>query len=132
MTAARLTALTFVAALGLLAAPAIAWAEAVPGPKIDDLVRGKRIYLAVPLGGEFPLFYRADGRVDGTGEALGLGRAMRPKDSGRWWVSGDRLCQRWTTWYDGKTLCFTLRKTGAASLAWTRDDGLSGTARIGR
>ncbi|MEJ1159186.1 hypothetical protein [Prosthecomicrobium sp. N25] len=126
----RPTHATFAALLlPALAAPAAA--DTLEGREIDQTVRGRRIYLAVPLGGEFPLTYRPDGRVDGSGEAVGLGRVMRPKDSGRWWVDGRRLCQRWTTWYDGKVFCFTLRKTAPTQLAWTRDDGLSGTARIG-
>lgn len=117
--------------LVLAAAATPACADLLSGRAIDDTVRGRRVYLAVPLGGEFPLHYRADGTVDGSGTALGLGRVMKPTDSGRWWVAGNRLCQRWTRWYDGRTFCFTLRRTGPATLAWTRDDGLSGTARVG-
>lgn len=117
-----------VAALAAAASPALA--DTLSGAEIRDTVRGRRIYLATPLGGEFPLYYRADGRVDGSGEAIGLGRMMRPKDSGRWWVDGSRLCQQWTEWYDGRVHCFTLARTGPRSLAWTRSDGLSGTARI--
>lgn len=120
------------ASLALVAAPLPAAADLMSGTEIVETVKGKRIYLAVPLGGEFPLYYRADGVVNGSGEAVGLGRTLRPRDSGRWWVSGSRLCQQWTSWYDGKTFCFTLRRTAPTALAWTRDDGLSGTARIGR
>jgi hypothetical protein len=100
--------------------------------EILKTVAGKRIYLKTPLGGEFPLYYRADGRVDGSGDAVGLGRFMQPKDEGRWWVKGNRLCQKWQTWYDGKRFCFTLSKGEGASLYWMRDDGLEGRARIGR
>src|SRR5688500_14134724 len=88
----------------------IAHAQSLAGGELGRTVSGRRIYLATPLGGEFPLYYRADGQVDGSGEAVGLGRFMAPKDSGRWWVAGDKLCQKWTSWYDGKTFCFTLRK----------------------
>ena len=102
------------------------------GEEIRKAVSGKRIYLSVPLGGEIPLFYRPDGRVDGSGEAAGLGRFLRPSDSGRWWVEGNRLCQKWTSWYDGKTFCFTLSRAGSVeAVAWYRDDGASGVARIG-
>jgi len=88
-------------ALCLIAAPSAA--EALSGDKLKSFISGKRIYLAVPLGGEIPLNYRPGGTVDGTGEAAGLGRYMAPKDRGRWWVSGNRLCQKWQQWYDGKT-----------------------------
>ncbi len=102
------------------------------GEEIRKAVSGKRIYLSVPLGGEIPLFYRPDGRVDGSGEAAGLGRFLRPSNSGRWWVEGNRLCQKWTSWYDGKTFCFTLSRAGSVdAVAWFRDDGASGVARIG-
>lgn len=124
-----LTKAAILTAVLLVAAPASA--ELLQGQSIDQTVRGKRIYLATPFGGEFPLNYRSNGRVDGDGEALGLGRLMRPQDSGRWWVRENRLCQQWTTWEKGQTFCFTLRKTGPRSLEWVRSDGLEGTARIG-
>jgi hypothetical protein len=98
---------------------------------IKSRVSGKRIYLAAPMGGEFPLFYRADGFVDGSGEAVGLGRLARPTDNGRWWVKGDKLCQKWQTWYEGKILCFTLTELGGSKLRWVQDNGDTGVARIG-
>ncbi len=74
---------------------------------------------------------RKDGRVDGTGEAVGLGRLARPTDSGRWWISGNRLCQRWQTWYNGQQMCFQLVSLGGDRLRWTQDNGDTGIARIG-
>lgn len=121
---------------GMLAAtpfpPARAEAPAMSKDEIRKAVRGKRIYLQTPFGGEFPLFYRTDGVVDGTGEALGLGRFMAPKDSGKWWIEGNRLCQQWQEWYDGKRQCFVLQRLSETTLYWKRDDGLEGEARIGR
>lgn len=102
------------------------------GGEIKQLVSGKRIYLAAPIGGEFPLFYRPDGQVDGSGEAIGLGRFLKPRDKGRWWVRGDSLCQKWETWYEGRTMCFTLTDLGGNRLRWVQDNGDSGVARIGR
>ncbi|HUG60936.1 MAG TPA: hypothetical protein VMP03_03780 [Methylomirabilota bacterium] len=95
-------------------------------------IADKRIYLKVPLGGEFPLYYAENGIVDGFGEKLELGRFMAPKDQGNWWVADGRLCQQWQEWYDGKRHCFELTKTGDTSLYWKRDDGLEGEARIGQ
>jgi hypothetical protein len=97
----------------------------------EDII-GKRIYLAVPLGGEFPLNYRENGQVDGSGEALGLGRFAKPNDKGRWWIKGDRLCQQFTSWYKGAPMCFELQRINAKQLKWTRDNGETGTARIGQ
>lgn len=102
------------------------------GAEIKRELTGQRIYLKTPLGGEFPLNYRRSGQVDGDGEKLGLGRLMAPKDKGRWWVSGNKLCQQWETWYNGRQFCFTLEKTAVGQFRWKRDDGLSGRARIAR
>ncbi len=84
----------------------------------------------MPFGGEIPLTYRANGVVDGTGEAAGLGKYMTPTDKGRWWVSGSKLCQQWTEWYKGRTFCFTVAKLSSNRIRWVRDDGKSGVARV--
>jgi hypothetical protein len=118
-------------ALLLPASQAFASAGEMNADEIRERVTGKRIFLATPFGGEFPLFYRRDGRVDGTGEALGLGRFIRPTDSGRWWISGNRLCQQWQTWYDGQSMCFRLTDLGGNRLRWNQDNGDTGVARIG-
>jgi hypothetical protein len=110
---------------------AVAQANALDGAQIETLVTGKRIYLPTPLGGEFPLRYAAGGKVSGDGTALGLGKFMAPRETGRWWVAANRLCQQWPSWYDGKSFCFTLEQAGPGALRWTRDDGKSGMARIG-
>lgn len=102
------------------------------GDEIRRLVTGKRIYLATPLGGEIPLYYAPDGTVDGSGEAVGLGRWLKPTDRGRWSVDGNRLCQQWQTWYNGERMCFTLTSAGEGRVRWVRDNGESGVARLGR
>lgn len=108
-----------------------ATARDLADPEILEAVKGRRIYLRAPFGGSFPLDYRADGSIAGDGEALGLGRLLQPRDTGRWWVRDGRLCQQFQSWYDGRSTCFTLRKTGPGELFWTRDDGASGVADIG-
>ncbi len=132
MTPHRLVAraaLLLVVALAM--ANGAALAGALSGEEIRRDIIGRTIYLAAPLGGEFPLNYRSDGLVDGNGQALGLGRFIKPADTGRWWVDGDRLCQQFKTWYDGSPSCFQLFKAGAKSLKWVRDNGETGVARIG-
>jgi hypothetical protein len=122
-------AAAFFVAVMMGASPAMA--NQLDDEAIKARVTGKRIYLAAPMGGEFPLFYRPDGYVDGSGEAVGLGRLARPKDNGRWWVKSDRLCQKWQTWYEGKAMCFTLTDLGGSKLRWVQDNGDTGIARIG-
>lgn len=122
---------TFVATLALgagIASPA--WAENLAGDALKEAVAGKQVFLATPFGGEFPLNYRSNGRVDGSGKAIGLGRFMQPTDSGRWWVEGEKLCQKWQSWYKGKEFCFTVQTAGPKKISWVRDDGMTGTARI--
>lgn len=104
--------------------------ERLSGDQLKQTVADKEVYLATPLGGEFPLNYRSSGVVDGSGKAVGLGKFMQPTDSGVWWVNGENLCQKWKSWYDGKPFCFTVDKLGPGKISWTRDDGLKGTARI--
>ena len=105
--------------------------EPIIGKSISSIVAGRRIYLSVPFGGEFPLYYQKDGRVDGSGEAVGLGKFLSPTDSGKWWVENDKLCQQWSQWYHGKVFCFTLEKLPDNKLIWRRDDGYEGVARVG-
>ena len=120
--------------LSLAAASSASFANengtALRGDALREAVSGKRIYLSVPLGGELPLYYQPNGRVDGSGEAAGLGRFLKPSDSGRWWVEGERLCQQWESWYGGRVFCFTVRKLPENRIAWARDDGEKGIARI--
>ncbi len=124
------TAKLAVVAVFALCGTAVADTGAMSTSQIKSAIAGKRIYLQTPFGGEFPLFYREDGVVDGSGEAVGLGRMMAPTDSGKWWVADNRLCQQWQEWYDGTTHCFVLQRTSETTLYWMRDDGLEGEARI--
>jgi hypothetical protein len=121
------TALLFLAAL----LPATAHAESLTDSDIRKDIIGRTIYLAAPLGGEMPLTYHASGAVDGNGQAVGLGRFIKPSDVGRWWIKSDRLCQQFKTWYDGAPMCFELERDGADKVKWTRDNGQTGVARIG-
>ncbi|MFD1745413.1 hypothetical protein ACFSE1_08080 [Rhizobium helianthi] len=127
----KLIAALLVSSAAGLAPSAQAAEEAYSASEIQKMIIGKRVYLATPLGGEFPLNYRKSGVVDGSGEAIGLGRFAKPNDSGKWWINGDRLCQQFKTWYKGAPMCFELYKTGSNTLRWIRDNGQKGTARIG-
>jgi hypothetical protein len=122
----RLTAI----ALCLCSMPMAAHAESLTGDVLRQLVSGRTVYLAVPLGGEFPLSYRPDGTVTGDGNAVGLGRFYAARETGRWFMTGNSLCQQFPTWYSGQRLCFTVSKLGADKIRWTRDNGDTGVARV--
>lgn len=115
----------------LLAMGSPAAAERYSADDIRQEIVGRRVFLATPFGGEFPLNYRQGGSVDGNGEALGLGRFAKPNDTGKWWIESDRLCQKFRSWYDGRPMCFDLYRIDDKRLKWIRNDGKSGTARIG-
>jgi hypothetical protein len=105
-------------------------ADLLTGDALRKLVSGKTVYLAAPLGGEFPLKYRPDGSVNGDGNAVGLGRFYAARETGRWFMQGDNLCQQFPTWYSGQRLCFSVRKLAGDKIKWTRDNGDTGIARV--
>jgi hypothetical protein len=115
----------------LLALPSLASAGALAEDAIRRDIIGRTIYLATPLGGELPLNYHTSGMVDGSGQAIGLGKFFKPNDEGKWWIDANRLCQKFHTWYDGAPMCFELETAGPGKVKWTRDNGETGVARIG-
>jgi hypothetical protein len=121
------------AALALLSGSvtaAQAQGRELSGDELRELVTGRTVYLSTPLGGELPLNYRRNGTVDGNGQAIGLGRFFAPRDSGRWFIAGNRLCQQFQNWYNGERLCFTVTLLGNNRIRWVRDNGERGLARV--
>jgi hypothetical protein len=96
---------------------------------LRKIVSGRTIELNTPLGG-LPISYRVDGTMRGKAEHLATYTGST-QDSGIWWITANRLCQRWHKWLEGKSYCFTLNQQGRA-VQWTRNDGLTGTATIRR
>lgn len=100
------------------------------GPKLRKAVAGKTVYLNTS-GIVLPISYRANGTMRGQLKAFAAALAGgKPVDSGRWWISNNRLCQRWKKWLNGKSYCYKLTRNGQ-KVVWVRNDGRSGTARIG-
>jgi hypothetical protein len=124
---------TFVcaAAITLSALPAIAEPVELAGDELRNAVSGKTVYLNVS-GFELPIRYNPSGRMSGKMGAVtaSFSRGDGASDSGKWWVENDQLCQKWTSWMDGKSYCYKLTQNGS-SVQWLRNDGRSGTARIG-
>ena len=111
--------------------PTSARADAMTGEEIRRDIIGRTIFLAAPISGEFPLNYRQSGVVDGDGAALGLGKIIKPNDTGKWSIEGDKLCQQFKTWYNGEKMCFVLTRLKADAVKWVRNNGETGIARIG-
>ena len=101
------------------------------GDQLRQAVSGKTVYLNIS-GFELPIRYSASGTMSGSMGivAAALARGDGASDHGTWWIADDQLCQRWTSWMDGKSYCYKLTRDGA-TVHWTRNDGHSGTARIG-
>jgi hypothetical protein len=99
------------------------------GDTLKKAVSGKTVHLATPLG-TLPIRFRMNGTMSGTAGDLAAYTGSAA-DSGRWWVSSEKLCQRWQTWLERKIYCFSLRQEGGV-VHWVRNDGLSGKATIVR
>ena len=125
MNLAKLTA----ACLIFSVSAAGAFAESLKEGSIRNSIAGRKVVLST-MGFEFPLFYNANGKVTGDGTESGLAAYFSPKETGQWWVANDRLCQKFPTWYKGKTWCFELLRVDEKRLNWRRDDGFTGKARI--
>lgn len=103
---------------------------ALTGPQIQQLIAGAAIELDAPLGNKLPVSYSPDGVL--SGEARGLASYLGSStDRGKWWVSKNRLCHKWSKWFDGELQCLELSRQGSR-LHWQREDGTSGTASIVR
>lgn len=106
-----------------------AHAENLQNDSIRDAISGRKVVLST-MGFDFPLFYSKGGSVTGDGTNSGLAKYFTPKETGQWWVANDRLCQKFPTWYKGRTWCFELERVDVNRLYWRRDDGFTGKARI--
>lgn len=112
----------------LAATEARAGATALSGDEIKQTVAGAVFAVDTPLGSTLPIAYGQDGRM--SAEAGPLAYLLgSPTDNGTWWISANRLCQKWRRWFDGAVHCLRLSQDGMR-LFWRRDDGETGTASI--
>jgi hypothetical protein len=127
----KIGAFVVAASLALPATASLAEPSTLAGDELRQAISGKTIYLNIS-GFELPIRYAANGRMSGkmSTVAASFSRGDGAQDRGKWWVAGDQLCQQWTSWMEGKSYCYRLTRNGA-SVQWVRNDGRSGTARIG-
>jgi hypothetical protein len=104
---------------------------ALAGDELRQAVSGKIVYLKIS-GFELPIRYAAGGSMTGSMSTVmaAFARGDGASDRGKWWIEGNQLCQRWNSWMDGKSYCYKFTVSGQ-SVHWLRNDGRSGTARIG-
>ena len=127
----KIGALVLAVGLGLPATASLAEPTQLAGDELRQAISGKTVYLNIS-GFELPINYAANGRMTGkmSTVAASFSRGDGARDSGKWWVAADQLCQQWTSWMDGKAYCYRLTREGS-TVHWVRNDGHSGTARIG-
>jgi hypothetical protein len=123
------------AALLMLAGSAHAFEEPtlLTGKNLRNAVSGKTIYIQTPIGAEVPIRYRPNGTMEGTSSTrlAALAGEQVNVDTGRWWVRRAELCQQWSKWSKGRAHCYKLRAAGK-KVHWSRNDGETGTARLGK
>jgi len=120
-----------IALIGLSVAAPAAAAETLDGPALKSALSGKTLYLNTPYGVSIPVRYRANGTMSGTAAMVLVPHTGSRRDTGRWWVKGRQVCQRWNTWNDKRSECFTFRRTGN-TIKYTSSRGTSGTATLGQ
>jgi hypothetical protein len=118
-------------ALALSVTASLAEPVTLAGDTLRQAISGKTVFIKIS-GFELPVTYAANGRMSGKMSAAvaSFSRGDGAQDRGKWWVAGDKLCQQWSSWMDGKSYCYRLSRDGA-TVFWVRNDGRSGTARIG-
>ena len=114
--------------LVLAATDSQAGSSALTGDEIKKTVAGAVFEVDAPLGAKLPISYAEDGRMSGEAGALAY-HLGSPTDRGSWWISSNRLCQKWRRWFDGAVHCLRLSQEGTR-IFWHRDDGEAGTASI--
>ena len=127
----KVGAFVVIVGLALPATASLAEPATLAGDELRQAISGKTVFLNIS-GFELPIRYAADGRMSGKmgAVAASFSRGDGAQDHGKWWVASDQLCQQWSSWMDCKTYCYRLTRDGS-TVHWVRDDGRSGTARIG-
>lgn len=106
--------------------PAIA-ADKMTAREIKSAVAGKTVLVSNPVG-SIPIHFRSNGTMRAKATTLAKLTGVKA-DHGRWWVSGTKLCQKWSTWLKGKTHCVTLHRKGS-KYVWRNGSGKSGSASV--
>ncbi|MEO0618734.1 MAG: hypothetical protein AAFZ01_05580 [Pseudomonadota bacterium] len=104
---------------------------ALDGPAVRDLVAGARINLHTPIGTRIPVEYGVDGSLAARTSGMAAWYLGAAADTGKWWIKGHRLCQKWTVWFKRETKCVEIRRRGN-TFHIKDSDGETGTASIAR
>ena len=103
------------------------------GQQLRSIVSDRKVFLTTPIGAELAITYAGNGTMTGAGGKLAKylsAKKLVVNDKGKWWISRNRLCQKWQNWLKGKLTCIKARKVGR-KVYWQADNGDKGTARLG-
>lgn len=127
-TAIRMTVVA--AAFAASAGAASAGSATLSGDDLRSAIADKTVVLKIS-GFELPIQYSSRGTMTGRMSTFAAAFSGNEgvSDRGKWWVDGNRLCQKWSSWMDGETYCYALSQNGR-QVRWVRNDGRSGTALI--
>ncbi len=107
--------------------------DAMSGAQLRQVISDRKVFLDTPLGTRLPISYSSDGTMTGEGGSLAKylsSRKLVVNDSGTWWITKNKLCQKWQNWLKGKRSCIKARKVGR-KVFWISDAGDKGTAYLG-
>ncbi len=104
-------------------------AEQLSGDTLRQQIPGAKIQVDTPLGSVVPVSYGADGTLEGKAGAVAFFLGSQ-KDRGKWWIEGSKLCQRWNTWFNGRTNCARVFRTAENRIEWIDQDGDKGTGTV--
>lgn len=102
--------------------------QPMTGAEIQESVAGATVEIEAPLGARLPMTFAADGTMTGSAGSLAffLGASV---DTGRWWVAGNKLCQKWNRWFGGERQCMDIERDGTR-IYWRNENGKSGTGIV--
>ena len=120
---------TLVAFSGSVVVDAARAAEALTGDELRHYIPGAKIQIDTPLGSVIPVVYSADGSLEGRAGAVAFFLGSQ-KDTGKWWIEGSTLCQRWNTWFNGRVNCVRIYQSGDNRVEWIDQDGERGSGTV--
>jgi hypothetical protein len=101
------------------------------GEDLRKAFSGKTFRISTPVG-TFAVSFQPNGTMAGTtGAQLASlnGSSDDERDTGKWQIRGDQLCQQWRSWLSGETVCARISRSGE-TFYWRSADGYSGEARV--
>jgi len=90
--------------------------KSLSGEQVRELISGNtyRGSDVISQWPNFALYYAADGQM--------RGRSAEHTDQGKWWISKDQYCRKWSKWNKGEEGCKHVYKVGEL-IHWFNEDG---------